>query len=102
MSADIACLKRNLRKICAVQNPIGLAQRYEQDRNFAYLLDRAQDVSGLPVDLSEAQPRQQRDNNDDQNQSRNCKHGAESERDNQNSQYGGGDNAFARRLAGRC
>jgi hypothetical protein len=44
-------------KFAHYKNQTLSAQRDQQNGDFAHLFDRAQDISGLTVDLGEAQPR---------------------------------------------
>jgi hypothetical protein len=71
-----ACRGRRLPKFCATQKRC-LGKRDEQDDDLADLLDRAQHIAGLAVDLRQAQPGQQRRYDRDRNERREAKTEAE-------------------------
>src|SRR5271154_1287746 len=75
---------RRLRKIYATHKCARSAQRDKQDDDFAHLLDCAEDIAGLAVDLREAQPRHQGGRDKQQNQRRNAGPNAETEHKDQN------------------
>ena len=68
--------------------------------DLADLLDRAEHVAGLAVDLHDAQPRHQHDGDEQQDQRRDAERGPEPDRKNENPEHARGDDALARRPAG--